>query len=141
MIQNKMRGLFYCTMHTPIVYTAGIVIYCILLQNGVESEILKSCIAVSPVGAIVFFCLSRWLSFCWVHTTMIIHAFFSNVCMLCREINIIHEIITTTVFRLFIMSTGILLILSSLYIILKAVYEGKKPLSFYCPNAARFIKR
>lgn len=138
--QNKMKGLFYFTMHTPIIYTLGIVLYCALLLNGIDNRLLKSCIAVSPLGAIVFFFLSRWLSFCWIHSAMIIHAFVSNVCMLFREVHIIHAIVTTKIFRICILTTGAALLLLTICKITKAIYEGKKSLSFYCPHAYRFIQ-
>ena len=136
-----MKKLFYFTMHIPIAYTIGIVVYVALLIFGIESHVLKACVAVPPLGAIMFFYLSKFMKFCNVHLSMIVFAFFTNVCMLLRDVHIIHKYLTTLVFRLLILSVGIVLLSMAFYQMIRAIYEGKKSFHFYCPQAEYLIRR
>lgn len=129
-----MKVIYYITIWIPILFTIGLVARCGFLFHGIDVECLRGLFAVPPIGAALFYYLSWWMQFCWVHRSMVCFVGVVNIMTMLQDYNIFDNHLTEI--RLILFIVGILLI----FLLIIRLYGRKAKISNYCPKSFRFGK-
>lgn len=122
-----MKTIYYLTIWAPVLFCIGLVFRCAVLVSGGDVEALRSLFSAPPIGAAMFYYMSDWMKFCWVHKSIICYVGTVNVCTMLQDYNVFDNCLTEVRVLLFLIGAVLLLILCH------KIYVRKEKISRYCP--------
>lgn len=115
----------------PILFCIGLVVRCAVLVSGGDVEALRSLFSAPPIGAAMFYYLSDWMKFCWVHKGVVCYVGVVNVLTMLQDYHIFDGCLMAVRLVLIIVGASLLLFL------IWKVYVRKEKISRYCPCRRR----
>lgn len=86
-----MKTIFYFVKYTPVVFGILMLIHCVLLVSGEDSEILKEFFSFGWMQGVVFTIMSYKLNLCIIHRTYIWYDCLMDLCIKAQRYDLFSE--------------------------------------------------